>query len=755
NCTLTLRNDRGQFREGNAAGVFGASGIVKNSRVRLRAGVLGPDGTEESAYVFTGFVSAAPVYNPDERTAALTLYDHMAAFGDADAEQLSVLVEKQLLGQNAGTEFETSGPRAGLVLKVLRGAASSGAAAASELNPAEDYTVSGLNSLEEPAVITLSQELTSGEAAWATWRQWHASKEIHWVAGKLCDLAGVENRAISPVIFSTDVENSASYDTQGQWETGTRSNMDTASYPGALAVGRIALIGKTFAAWSGGLSSNWTTYAHGTRFDVRSGEHLTGEPSAWASSAQNTGTWDCELTGNYYVCPFFYFLASTGSCDTAQGYALGRSRDDGKWKLWRMNGASGTVIWNSGLGTSMASATLRARVARTAAGAFYVAIYNADTGALSAGSMTSPAASDTAYSSAGALITRYSLADSGGLACYGGISSIRYTPDTASGGGPYELSGTWTSQEIDGSAALKNWGMLSAAQNVPDGCSSAFQARQRPAQDQGWGAWVDVPSSGQLPLVQRYAQVRWNAAADLQQAATPLLYNLRVPFSTSNTAITMVNMTGLTAKSALDQLSRLCCYETGFDSQDTFLFRPRSTGVSASTSLGRNEIEKLSTLSDGSDRVYNRVVVSFGNYRAVADPDTAGEAAPTSRDRHGVRTLEVSSEQLLPAENVNLARALAPAIYAYTSRARRRAALDARLGLALELGDRVTVDYPQDDLFPLWRWGEDAYGREGLRYYSRTTLPGTLMLACVDMRVEGIELDLENWRARYDLTEVL
>ncbi|NLO90836.1 MAG: hypothetical protein GX410_02420, partial [Elusimicrobia bacterium] len=26
NCTLTLRNDRGQFREGNAAGVFGASG---------------------------------------------------------------------------------------------------------------------------------------------------------------------------------------------------------------------------------------------------------------------------------------------------------------------------------------------------------------------------------------------------------------------------------------------------------------------------------------------------------------------------------------------------------------------------------------------------------------------------------------------------------------------------------------------------------------------------------------------------------
>jgi len=105
----------------------------------------------------------------------------------------------------------------------------------------------------------------------------------------------------------------------------------------------------------------------------------------------------------------------------------------------------------------------------------------------------------------------------------------------------------------------------------------------------------------------------------------------------------------------------------------------------------------------------------------------------------------------------NLAIAVAPTVYAYTKNAKRRVTVDAKFNLSLELGDRVTVNYPEGEIFTLWKWGDGnaAYGNEGFRYYSGASLPGAMLLAGVDMRVEGIELDLETWRTRYDLVEVL
>ena len=292
---------------------------------------------------------------------------------------------------------------------------------------------------------------------------------------------------------------------------------------------------------------------------------------------------------------------------------------------------------------------------------------------------------------------------------------------------------------------------------MPTGCGAALHTRQRAAQTDAWDEWTPVLATGQIQAAKRYLQVRWTPTSGAGQDATPLLYSLRAPFRTTNTAITLANMGGLTVKDALDQLSQLSCYEMGFDAQDRFVFRPRSTALSSARRLDRSNIEKLTTLTDGSERVYNRVVVSFGDYRAVADSASAGEAAPTSAQKHGVRELSISSAALLPAENVNLAQALAPTVYSYTSRARRRATVDAKFDLRLELGDRVSVDYPQDDLFSLWRWGAPSarLGGGTLRYYSQQTMPGAMLLAGVDMRVEGIELDLQSWRARYDLVEVL
>lgn len=751
NCTLNFRNERGQFKEGNEDGFFASGTVIKNSKIRIVAGTISPDGTENPEYVFTGYISPDPIYNPDERSVAFTIYDHMALFDEVNAEDLSTLLEDQLLGSDSGTEFDTTTDKVGIVVEVKRGPTSGGVESASVLNPSTDYTVAGLNQVGPAATITLNEALTSGESLWATWRVWYENKEIHWIVAQLCDLAGISSTEISPVAFN-EVESTATYDTRGQFETGTLDKIDTTSYEGSAVVSLIPTINKTFAAWGGGgLASNWTIYPHGSYYTTIYGVYETGEPAVYAPSSKATGTWDVEMRGDYFVCPFFYFLASNGYYPSAQGYMFGRARDDGKWKLWRMNGESGTIIWDSGCTYSW----LRARIKRTAAGEFYIAIFDSNTGALVAGSLSAIAVTDNTYSTASAIITRYSLVGTT-LVHYGYIKNIKYTADLATGSGPYELGGTWTSPEIDGTANLKNWGLLRISQNLPAGCSSVFETRER---DEGgsWSDWTAVLPTGQINATKRLLQVRWTPSSNVDQALTPVLYSLIVPYYTTSTQITLVNMTGLTAKAALDQLSQLSCYEMGFNSSDTFIFRPRTTQVTAVKTLDKVNTERLSTLSTGAERVYNRVVVTFGDYRVVADPESEGDAVPTSQDKFGVRELAISSSSLLPAENVNLAKALAPTVYAYTSQAKRRVTVDTKFDLALELGDRVTVNFPQDDLFRLWRWGDGdvAYGQSNIQYYSASTIPGGMMLAGVDMRVEGIEFNLDSWRTRYDLVEVL
>jgi len=162
-------------------------------------------------------------------------------------------------------------------------------------------------------------------------------------------------------------------------------------------------------------------------------------------------------------------------------------------------------------------------------------------------------------------------------------------------------------------------------------------------------------------------------------------------------------------------------------------------------------------LSSGADRVYNRVIVKFGDSARVADSASEGEPPPTSIERFGLFVYEISGGNFLPAGNVDLAYAVAPTVWNYTAKARRRITVSSRFLHHLELGDVVSLSVPDNQVLRMWRWGDGnaAYDASGLRWYDDDFAAARLCSWKKLFRVEGIELNLESWQTIFNLTEVL
>lgn len=343
-----------------------------------------------------------------------------------------------------------------------------------------------------------------------------------------------------------------------------------------------------------------------------------------------------------------------------------------------------------------------------------------------------------------------------------------YPPDSVSLTlAPYSAtSGSYTSPVIDSTIASPTWGRFTASYLTPAQCTSAFYWRQSP-DAATWGAWTAITPGQICPATQRYLQLKWAATENVTlpsafyagPSAWVQLYNWQIEYYLSYVTIPVVNMTGLTCASALEALAEMCCYEIGFDSTDTFIFRPRSDTSLPVRTLTNKEIFSagIQSLSSGADRVYTQVLVNFGNYSSVVNSRTQGEPSPNPIDIFGTIQYEIDGGNFLPVNTANLAQAIALTVYQYVKGARRRLRLQTRFFLDLELGDKVQLKYIPFDLLTPWLWGDARvrYGNRRFVWHSANWLMALLPLYLVVFRVEGIELDLENWNTVFDLTEAI
>jgi len=768
NTTLKLRNERGQWREGAAGGYFTDGRVMYKSRVTIEAGVSVEDG-ETAEYLFTGLIKNDPAYDIDAREVTVTIVGQLSLFEDCSAEDISIPVSGELAGSESDTEFYTSASGVGKIISVKRGATEAGEASAVELQTQTDYSVADLNEPSKPAKITLNDQLTTGNSLWLSYIRWHQDKSIEWAAERICEQAGVGNKAISPAVFTTSARNTfAQTDSAGFssgsgesviWEGGdVKSKADFAPY--------VSLEWET----AEGTNISWDRRPMLPEF-YTGAERVCAAPclpstspdksarwaSARAASSASVGTWqfDCDEGALSATPHYLHFISSGGDRTACDGYCLkivfsNRAANTLSFSLHRVNAGAMTRLWSTDYcatrqpwGNSFSF--LRFRISRDSSGAFALFVMHGVSGQWTE---FGTIARDNSITASSNILAAFEF-PAWDLSCpQGAFLRIGYSWQVMTGSGGYYPYVDYVSPAIDGGPALTKWGELSTLEDIPEGTATAYDAREKDAEGGTWGEWTSVGNTGRLPLSKRFIQLRWRASSNAAQDAAPSLQQWSVEYYTSAITLPLLNFTGLTCMQALEELAGMCAYEIGFDTSDTFIFRPRVTALTPVMTLNSGNMLEVTKLSTGAERLYNRVTVAFGEYTRTADPRTLGEARPDSIDLFGVKELSVASGGLLPAESVDIAWAIAPTVYAYTGKARRQATVKTRFAVHLELGDRVTAVF--SDIFRLWAWGEagSAYGDANRRYYSEAP-DGAVML----MRVEGIEYDLENWTTTFDLVE--
>ncbi len=750
NVALTLRNDFGQWRQGNPDGYFPSPAIVNQTKVRIRCGYELEDGTTEDVYVFTGYVFSDTVANSDSRTVTVTVLGRAAGLKNLSAEDLATVVTNEAVGAGSGTVFTTAHTGvAGVRVTVKKGATAGGVGAATELNPSTQYSLSGANTYGSPLTITLVDALVAGQTLWVTYRYWYKDKTLEWIVEQLFLLAGVTSYQVAPAVFDAAVENTVTYTDKADWDTWTLTDCEDALVPGDVRP-----IGFTLTNdFSDGTYPGWTVKAGSF---TAANSYLQGIGGLGANervsraSAQATGTWEWRAMGVYPVANdgYLYFMSSSDDSN-GNGYAL-------KWTfsgvspfplvltLYRVNLGALTQLATVNTGLSSLGVV---RVTRTAAGLTTVALNGIDV----------MSATDNTFTTSSYEVLR-TVHNQGAATPRVGIDDLYHSPSIIPGAQRFVSAWSLEGPQIDTTISQVSVGQVSTTLSVIPGVTATVQTADRASTLDPWGAWTDAGVTGVVATTKRYQKIR--IAVTMTDAsiaaATVALTLLQFYYYTSTITIPLVDLTGQNIWTVIEDAARLVNYEIGFDASDKGFYRPRSTSLAPVYTLDNSVLKELKAFSDGVDRVYTRVVVPFGSYYAAADSTSQAEAAPTSQLKYGTRELAISAGSLLPAAHVNVAKAVAPTVWNYTHVPRRRATASSRNLVHLELGDPVLAKY-DDKYFKLWRWGDGdvVWGRSDVIYYGDSYVGARYSLWNVICRIEGIEFDTDTWDLDYDLVEAI
>lgn len=745
NATLSFDNSKQKFKQDFASGFFPSGTIIFGSKIQIKAGAVDYLGADDTEYIYTGFVYQDPLYRPDEKSVDIPIRGHLSDFETYTAETISTLVTEELIGSDSGTEFTVANNASALLTELKKGATP---ATATVLLPSDDFNTSDENEHDLPMKITLEQSLVPGENLYATYRYWLTDQTIEAVVAEICDTVGIAaaERIIAPAIFSTDAESTFSQTDKTDFDLGTYENAETLEDADGVTIKETFLsdnlISPSWDVVSGAASDFIFAGTDATSVQLKDsrppGTYTVRTPSATA-----TGTWFFYLLINSIPIDF-HFISDTGNPATSSGYAL---RAGGNFLyILRYDNGTPSIIWTSKF-EQKSDLRNEFKISRDADGNINIFVKYWKSGQAHELLKVVKAANDTAHSTAGYLIISAVNPPPGIYLVYGIAESTMIQTDY----GGYYPEASYTTPTIDGTASLTKWGKIFSSIVIPAGTTIAVLYAESD-DDITYSTFMEIESTGNLPATKRYIKLKW--AVTSTGSNTPTLAEWSAKYYTTTVTIPVVNLTGLNCYTALVKLAEMVSYEIGFDGSDVFFFRPRNSTIASVGELTEKNVASIDYASDGLDRIYNRVNVDYGDYTKTVDSDTEAEAQPNSLKKYGLKEYTISSSQLLPAAHVNIAVAVAPTVYAFTKDLRRRATVTTKFFVQYELGDRLTVNIP-DNLFKLWKWGDTsvAFGDKDIVYYNVAFLGQVFSLYGVDMRIEGIEFDLENWTVKYDLVE--
>lgn len=705
NFQVTFDNKKYQWREDYQYGYFPTGTQIYGSRVKCELGTKMADGTYEYVQFFTGTIGENYQFYVDKNTIQITIYSDFEKWQYINAENISTLVEGEELSSADHENYITANNAVGLILTVLKGDT---LGTAVELLPDTDYDVDGLNTYGAPLTITLATPTTGAQKIFCTYRYWETDKTVDEIVELLCDEAGITSgeREIEKVVFA----NNAKTEQSGLITNG-------ANFCFGLSSGdtvQTAQYGINFTAGFQDSIANWARIIQ---------NNTASSESEIAMPMPTFGTWAVYLTGGRATIKI---LNSSNN-----GYAVFNDGSGGT--LYRVDAGVLTSIYSS--------ATPIYLIKRTAAGLF--SLYNLS-GSLST-YVVFHTLTDATY------LTDFEKISCSVISAYGSVlgqlaytqrlladsfgKTTLYDPDpiitqflTHEGFiYPNFHSGTLTAP-----GGFVRWGPLNGIITKQNDAADYEVAFRDSDDGSTWGAWQVINLNQEIPSQKNYLQISILVKTPYPYGV--VISNLKLYAYTANTVIPVVNFTDLDADNALTQMTTICAYETGFNSDGIFFFKNRDQAQEIVRTFQNRDIYDFNVIESGIAQVFNAIDVEFGDYKYTADSDSMGEESPTSIERYGARRKSISSGQFLPASNVDLAYAIAPTVYNILHTKREKVRFTCRLFPELQLSQRIKINYERDNANPNYS--------EYAKYYNLKTYAKIYKIVAIEWDFKDQEMTI-------------
>jgi hypothetical protein len=693
NLALTLYNENNRFWQDKEDGLFPQPYIIYGSKVEY---YIGSPTLNDYVKCFTGYLTELPNYRQDEGLVEIRALNRLDWLKTISAENVSTKIKNEQLIEQDTTHCITANAAVGRIQRVLKGTSLSDAV---ELTEKTDYTVSQLNDYNSGAIIELKSALLSNENIWADYIYWKKGITIDVLVNELLMSAGIDeaHRIVEPVVFQNAlrIANETLISNAWAWLCHTTSN--------------------GFSEWHDG-DGSWNDYYYGT----------------FGSSLGNSGImrWGCNMkhgsirfrlnknNGTAYNPGINFVYLSLGSGIQGQDLVLifGGEGGGGVNRTLRINFKN---QGNQTLGSYSDNDI------------FYIAFDSSTVRLYKNSSQIWLISSANFYASQFSLVVGYARMEVE-------LNLLAAKPSTD----PFDSNAWYYYQAIifqtqnSQNNFFLGFDRLNAIVSTIDAPIPQIQVSYG-NNSANWTPYYQYQLS--LPLQLNYNSIRFIITNTASFGNNYNLSSIKLwSFLQQNIPLGVCNLTNMSILDALQELASLAMYEIGFDADDKFFFRKREQ-TTQYKEITDNDIISMSSAKSDIARLKTRIVVSYGGYTKVVDSDEMNEQHPTNKDKYGERVYEISGSQLLPADNVDLAYAIAPTIYEELSKLRLTLSIDIIIDLELELGDYVRVLH-----------NNNLFADKGFTDLTKWKETGTYYMKC---KVVGIKTDFNKRITTLDLID--
>ena len=745
NVNLVLKNERRQWKAGKRGGYFGVTDTY-------------PDGFEpywtkfqiESGYEVAGVATYVPLFvgvatgfstSAASDTIQVEVRGLEALLENANAEDISTLVTLENMGTGNGSnkDFTTIQPGVGIIKTVYL--------AGVPQKPGTAYSISQLNDPTKGAKISFTTAPASGAEVRITYRYWKQNQKIEDVVGDLLTAANIPlgNRSIDNVLFPNGVIQNFKIDTQGDWAAGTQTLVDVYRSPGDLTLDYIDPSNKRlYDDFSGGttIDPKWNPTPNGTS-QASATLTLSNINGYYGTVCSNQtiskGTWEFKLRINSGILWFFpmggtaHYGGQYQESWLDNGYVLLISEMTSPNRiritlLVTNSYPNSNTITSTDYSVTSLGQWHTFRFSRNPGGK--MCIYVDNNLAISVQENTNTTSQKMMFSA------RTGSQD----------IQMSYIPEVLA------IPGSWVSSSLDCLSTPSAWGNISASE-TKTGYGSISYSTSTSTDAISWDGYLSIGPGNQITsALKRYLKIKVDLVSGSTSSDDYSVQSITIPYTSSATLITMPTFSDNNVYQAIQKVGSFANYEWGFNESEVFFFRQKQVDktIDETFDASTNLIE-ISSVTDGTDRVYSEVQATYGNYDVTVGDDGVTKNGPIAK--YGKRRLTIDGGDILVGSDVDVATGTANFFYYSLNKPRAKMKVRTKLMEWLDLSDTVSVTFNDNIPARPWSLGDTSvnFGDKSLYFFGDADQTAKNMLC----KVVGYRHDTENKISEFDLEEIL